>query len=98
MRKLALGLVITLTCASAGEAAPGHAAAASGVETAMLPARTLRCTLGRARNLDPSKFQSTSDIKYEGSYAFSLYLPAGPRRQGPPPDPADPPEPVDRAT
>ena len=91
-----LPLVLALACTDAGsqlaQAKPAHH---SGV--AMLPARTLHCTLGRALNLDPSKDQSVGDIRHEGAYRFALFLPAAPVRQGPPPDPGDAPEPVDPA-
>lgn len=76
----------------------GPSISVSAASPQMLPARTLRCTLGHALNLDPSKNQTVADIRYEGAHAFSLFLPAGPARQGPPPDPADDPEPVDPAT
>lgn len=64
----------------------------------MLPDRLLRCTLGRATNLDPKKQQTTADIVYEGEHEFELFLPAVPVRQGPPPDATEPAEPVNPQT
>ena len=65
---------------------------------AMLPARTLHCTLGRALNLDPSKPQTVADIQHEGAYKFDLFLPSIPAHAGPPPEPTADPEPVDPRT
>lgn len=64
----------------------------------LIAARTFRCTLGHAINLDPSKDQTMADIRYEGSYSFALFLPASKRRNTPPPSATDPAEPVDPAT
>lgn len=72
--------------------------AAPTAADAAIPDRTLRCTLGRALNIDPAKNQTVADIRYEGAHRFALFLPGGPARQGPPPDPADDPEPVNPQT
>ena len=64
----------------------------------MLPERTLACDLGHALNLDPTRDQKRSDVRYEGHHRFVLFLPAIARRTGPPPDPANPPEPVNPRT
>lgn len=67
-------------------------------EAAQNPARTLACTLGRATNLDPRKDQSMAEIRYEGSYKFTLFLPAAPIQKQPPMGEDMPIEPVDPAT
>lgn len=89
-----LPFVIVTACGNAS----GPTASEPKTMVAMLPARTLDCTLGRALNLDPSRNQSLDEIRYEGSYPFSLYLPSIPTRQTPPPDPDQDPEPVDPKT
>lgn len=96
----ALGLqfiVCLLPMSAAGAASPTSGRGNAPVAE-LLPARKLRCTLGHALNLDPSKNQTIADIHYEGSYDFSLFLPAIPRHQGPPPDPSADPKPVNPAT
>lgn len=76
-----------------------HPAAATSVPPpAMLPDRTLHCTVGLATNLDPGQWQTIDQIHHEGAFPFALRLPAAPRRVGPAPDPTDAPEPVDPAT
>lgn len=92
-------ILIAALVVSAG-IAPSVSAASPAAKRGipMLPARTLRCTLGHALDIDPAKNQTVADIHYEGAHAFTLFLPAAPARQGPPPDPADDPEPVDPAT
>lgn len=89
MRRTALLAALSLSAGAAAAAPP---------PAPMQPARVLRCTLGRALNIDPMKNQTVADIRYEGAHRFDLFLPAIPVRQGPPPDPADDPEPVDPAT
>ena len=54
--------------------------------------------LGHALNIDPTKWQTTAEIEYEGAHRFSLYLPALPKNAGPPPEPDGDPEPVNPAT
>lgn len=83
---------------SAGAAGNPTPARTNAPAADMLPARTLRCTLGHALSLDPSKNQTIADIRYEGSYTFSLFLPATAKHQGPLPDPSADPEPVNPAT
>jgi len=82
----------------AGVAASAAAPPGPPSAPAMLPDRLLRCSLGRATNLDPAKLQTTADVIYDGKHDFVLFLPAIPVRQGPPPDATDPPEPVDART
>ncbi|MDT0508388.1 hypothetical protein [Novosphingobium sp. MMS21-SN21R] len=65
---------------------------------ATIPARLLTCVLGRATNLDPHRDQKRSEVIYEGSHKFALYLPETQRRTTAPPDPTEPPEPVDPRT
>lgn len=65
---------------------------------AMIPGRLLTCVLGRATNLDPHREQKRSEVIYEGSHKFSLFLPETSRRTTAPPDPTEPPEPVDVRT
>ena len=89
-------LLLSLPFALVALQTPASAGVSSFAE--MLPARTLHCTLARALNLDPSRAQTRDEIKYEGSYPFSLHLPSIPKRQTPPPDPTAEPEPVDPAT
>lgn len=88
---LSLGLSV-LALSGAATAAPAPRSAAR------LPDRTLDCVLGRARNIDPSKQQTVADVVYEGRYPLKLRLPSIPVRNGPPPDPAEDPEPVDPRT
>ena len=83
---------------AAAFAAVGAPAAPNLAASALHPDRTLFCTLGRATNIDPSKVQTTADIKYEGRHSFVLHLPAIPVHQGPAPDPTDAAEPVDPRT
>ena len=77
---------------------PGMAGAQAALLPPMNPDRTLDCTLGRATNLDPARNQTADEIRHEGAYRFSLFLPARPQHAGPPPDPTADPEPVDPAT
>jgi hypothetical protein len=86
-------LAFAIATASAPAIASGQTAS-----VAMLPDRTLDCTLGRALNLDPSRNQSRDEIRYEGAYSFSVFLPSIPQRQSQPPDPTEMPEPVNPAT
>ncbi len=69
-----------------------------GAQADVIPGRLLTCVLGRATNLDPHREQKRSEVIYEGSHKFSLFLPQTPRRTLPPPDPTEPPEPVDART
>lgn len=91
---------ILIAALLAGSSAMAGSAAATSPEQSveMLPARTLRCTLGHALNLDPSKNQTIADIRYEGAHPFVLFLPAAPAWHGPPPEPTADPDPVDPAT
>ena len=86
-------LALTAGCATA--AAPPPGAAAKG---ALLPDRLLTCSLGHATNVDFTKDQKTSDMVFDTHHAFSLFLPAIPRRTTPPPDATEPAEPVDKRT
>ncbi len=94
MKKLLIALLLILLPAftTSAPAPSGH-----HVRAAMLPARTLQCTLGRALNLDPSRHQTLDEIRYEGAHSFTLFLPPAPKHVGPPPDPSADPEPVDPA-
>ena len=60
-----------------------------------IPARLLRCEVGRITNIDPARNQTLVDFVREGRFAVSIYLPSAPAPAGPPPDPADDPAPVD---
>lgn len=95
MRNLTLLLPFALlgACAAPSAALPSQPAAPD-----MLPERTLRCTVGRATNLDPRQWQTVDQIQREGAFPFVLRLPAAPRHVGPPPEPSDDPAPVDPAT
>lgn len=92
MRKL-----VVLTALSLAIPAAAEAGAPTGGPEPMLSARLVKCTLGRALNLDASKNQSLADLKLEGAHRFSLLLPPVPRDRGPPPEPSADPEPVDPA-
>ncbi len=70
----------------------------TGPVGAMLPQRLLRCDLGLALNLDPHREQARSEVQYQGHHPFALRLPAIPKRTGPPPDAAEPAEPVNPQT
>lgn len=61
----------------------------------MLPARLLRCEVGRVTNIDPARAQTVAEIVREGRFPVSIYLPSAAAPVGPPPDPADDPAPVD---
>ena len=87
-------LPFVASCTSAAAPVAKEPAAAS----AMIPARLLRCTIGRALNLDPSKRQTIADIRYDGQYQLDLFLPAIAKRTASPPDATEAPEPVDPAT
>jgi len=89
---------LVLVLAAAQISAAPNPVQSQKIQPDMLPDRTLECTLSRALNLDPTRNQSRDEIQYEGSYPFSLRLPAIPKRQTPPPDPTLPPEPVHPAT
>lgn len=78
--------------------APAIAPAVGTAPAALLPDRTLDCTLGRITNPDTSREQTDAEIVYEGRHAFSLFLPGGPARTAPPPDATEAPEPVDPRT
>lgn len=84
--------------AMAFAAGPGSRASDGAGSTTMLPGRLLTCVLGRATNLDPHREQKRSEVIYEGSHKFALYLPDVPVRTAPPPDATEPPEPVDART
>lgn len=90
LSKLAAAFAILCLSVPAGAAPSSH--------DTLIPARTLRCTLGHALNLDPAKEQRMDEIEYEGSHEFALFLPATILRTGPPPEATDPAEPVDAAT
>lgn len=94
MKKLLIFLspILLSACTTAASARSGQQAGA-----AMLPDRTLQCTLGRALNLDPTRNQTLDEIRYEGAHSFTLFLPAAPKHIGPPPDPSADPGPVDPA-
>ena len=90
MRLVAVIAILALT-ATVGAAAPLPS------PPAVLD-RVLHCTLGRAKNLDPSRQQKMSEIKFEGRHSLSIRLPVGNIRPGPAPDPGDEPLPVDPQT
>lgn len=93
MRIPSVGAVCALLAAIPAGAVPISAAA-----PAMLPDRTLTCTLGRMTNIDATKDQKESDIVYDGAHRFVLFLPAIPVRTTPPPEAIDAPERVDPRT
>ncbi|MGV3510875.1 MAG: hypothetical protein ACO1OX_02610 [Novosphingobium sp.] len=68
------------------------------VGSTKIPGRLLTCVLGRATNLDPHREQKRSEVIYEGSHRFALYLPETSKRVTAPPDPTEPAEPVDPRT
>jgi hypothetical protein len=74
-----------------------EARTSTATRVAMLPARLIQCTIGHALNVDPHRYQTIGDIKYEGAHRFAILLPPVPQDRGPPPDPTDDPEPVDPA-
>lgn len=88
-------MIVTLSTAILGLVA---APAAKGADAVRLPPRTLMCTLGRIANFDPTKEQAPADFVFEGSHAFSLFLPSIPARTTPPPESTAAPEPVDPRT
>lgn len=90
---LLLPMALLGACAHPAAALPPTAAAPD-----MLPERILRCTVGRAINLDPAKWQTVGEIRHEGAFPFTLRIPAAPRHVGAPPDPDDAPEPVNPET
>lgn len=86
-------------------AAPADAMGARSVPSAdgatgaaMLPARLLRCRLGRITNFTPSREQDPSEFVYDGEHAFALFLPSIAVRTKEPPRSTLPPEPVDPRT
>ena len=89
-------LLVLAALSLANPLAAGAETPASGA-VAMVPARLVSCTLGRALNIDPAKEQSLADLKFEGAHRFSLFLPPVPQDHGPPPEPSADPEPVDPA-
>lgn len=97
-------IALALACAAAPPAAAQPIAAPikpSVQEPAaakLLPPRMLRCTLGRMTNIDTRRVQRADEIVYEGAHRFDLFLPPIPVRAGPPPDPIEPAEPVDKRT
>ncbi len=97
MSRLA-SLIIFAAVGACGNSQAGTSASPSAAKAAMLPDRLLSCTLGRAKNIDPARHQTTGDIEYEGAHRFELFLPSIPVHQGPLPDPTDPAEPVDPRT
>ncbi len=98
MRKIAVTLPLLLIAACGNSAGINPSKSEAQAPSGMLPDRLLRCTLGRALNLDPSKTQTIAEIKYEGAHSFSLFLPSVPMRTSEPPDPTLPAEPVNPAT
>lgn len=100
--RLSLKNVLASALASVMVASPALQAAEKGQGTAvpppMIPGRLLTCVLARATNLDPHREQKRSEVIYEGSHKFALYLPTIPVRTTAPPDPTEPPEPVDPRT
>jgi hypothetical protein len=70
----------------------------SAETSAMLPDRYLQCVVGRSTNLDPKKWQKSTDVISEGRHRLELRLPPIAVRKGDAPDPNDPPEPVDVRT
>lgn len=77
---------------------PVAGAAGDGQGAGMLPDRLLQCRLGRIVNFDPYHDQSAADLRFEGMHGFTLFLPGIAVRTALPPDPAEPPEPVDPRT
>jgi len=92
--KIALAIVIAGSVATIS----ASNATAAPSSPAPLPDRLLSCILGRATNLETHREQKRSEVIYEGRHKFALYLPAGPARTTPPPDPIEPAEPVDSRT
>lgn len=84
-----------LALLASGGSAIAHRAAS---HREMLPARRLDCQLGRVTNFDPKREQTAAELRYDGIHAFSLFLPAIPKRTTQPPDATDKPEPVDPRT
>lgn len=84
----------------AGAALPAllAAPAVAAPSPALLPARTLSCTLGHATNIDTSKDQKADEIVYDSHHTLSLFLPAAAPRTDPIPDAVEPDRPVDPAT
>lgn len=98
---IALYPLLAMTAACAHATSPAMPAPPPAVATApvpMLPERLMRCTLGRATNIDTSRQQTVGEIVQEGRYEMDIMLPAIPVRQTPPPDATDPAEPVDPRT
>jgi hypothetical protein len=98
VRKIAFTLPLFLIAACGNSGGISASKTEAPASSAMLPDRLLRCTLGRALNLDPGKTQTVAEIKYEGVHSFSLFLPSVPTRTSEPPDPTLPAEPVNPAT
>lgn len=94
---LTLAVVAVLATSPASHAASMGSGGSTELPV-MIPGRLLTCMLGRATNLDPHREQKRSEVIYEGSHKFALYLPTMPVRATPPPDPTEPPEPVDPRT
>lgn len=79
--------------------ATGHAGeAAAPSAPALLPDRQLSCMVARATNVDPSRNQALSELSFEQARPLGLRLPSIAAHVGPPPDPSDPPAPVDPRT
>lgn len=78
-------------------AAPGAATPALP-SAGLLPDRQLSCSVARATNVDPSRDQSLAELTFDSARPLSFHLPAIPAHDGPPPDPSDPPAPVDPRT
>lgn len=64
----------------------------------IVPARTFRCKLGLALNLDPTKAQRMDEIQYEGSHDFTVFIPAAVSRGRPATDSVDPTTAADPST
>lgn len=92
---MALRATAGIIVALAGMPAP---VAARPAAPAMLPDRTLDCTLRRIANFDPSREQKPSEYVLEGAHRVRLFLPSIPVRTAPPPESTEPAEPVDPRT
>ncbi len=98
-RATAIRLIAALAAATlAGCANSSPAQVASTPKPAMLPARTLACTLGHAINVDATRDQRDDEVIYDSYHPFTVFLPAIPVRTTPPPDATDPAEPVNPKT
>jgi hypothetical protein len=91
---LQVAAVLALLPASLALAAAAPAPAAPN----MLPDRLLTCKIGRVTNFDPHIVQLPRDLRFEGSYSLSMFLPSVPAFVGRPPDPGEEAPPVDPRT